>query len=168
MVQKRLLAVAKPETQAEIRRVLAKVSGEVAANAGTARDYSEAQRVVRALAKDNKLNEATLEEFAKNNQYEETVVSLSELCSVPMEVIDRLMEGERPDPVLILCKASGFGWATARAIMTARPGRKGTSTAGIDAAFANFDRLSPATAQRVVRFWQVGYGNGNDNTRSPH
>ena len=26
--------------------------------------------------------------------------------------------------------------------------------------FANFDRLSPATAQRVVRFWQVGYGAG--------
>jgi len=160
VVQKRLLAAAKPETQAEIRRVLAKVSSEVAATAGGARDYSEAQRVVRALAKAGSLDEAALESFAKDGKYEETVVALSELCAVPIEVIDRLMEGERADPVLILCKAFGFGWPTARAIVTARPGRKGTSSAGIDAAFANFDRLSPATAQRVVRFWQVGYGNG--------
>jgi uncharacterized protein (DUF2336 family) len=158
VVQKRLLAAAKPETQAEIRRVLAKVSREVAATAPAGRDYSKAQQIVRALAKAGKLDEAALEDFAKNEKCEETIVSLAELCSVPIEVIDRLMEGERPDPVLILCKAAGFGWPTARAIVAARPGRSGTSGAGIDAAFANFDRLSPGTAQRVVRFWQVGYG----------
>ena len=72
-----------------------------------------------------------------------------------VEVVDRLMSGDRPDPILILCKASGWGWPTARAIMTARPGTKGTSSQGLDAAFTNFERLSPATAQRVLRFWQV-------------
>jgi hypothetical protein len=28
------------------------------------------------------------------------------------------------------------------------------------AAFENFERLTPATAQRVVRFWQVRQGTG--------
>jgi hypothetical protein len=65
------------------------------------------------------------------------------------------MAGDRPDPILILCKAAGYGWTTARAIIMARPSIKGTSTSMLDAAFANFEKLSPSTAQRVVRFWQV-------------
>ena len=57
--------------------------------------------------------------------------------------------------MLILCKAAGYGWTTARAIIMARPSAKGTSNQALDAAFANFEKLSPSTAQRVVRFWQV-------------
>ena len=72
------------------------------------------------------------------------------------------MAGDRPDPILILCKAAGYGWTTARAIIMARPSAKGTSTPALDAAFANFEKLSPSTAQRVVRFWQVRQPEGWD------
>jgi uncharacterized protein (DUF2336 family) len=154
VVQRRLLASAKPETQAEIRRVLQKVSSEVGAKSAP-RDYREAQRIVFELHKAGKLDEAALVEFAKAGKYEETVASLAALCAVPIEVIDRLMGGDRPDPVLILAKARGFAWATARAVIMARPGGKGTSSQGLDTAYANFERLSPSTAQRVLRFWQV-------------
>jgi hypothetical protein len=34
-----------------------------------------------------------------------------------------------------------------------RPG--GRPNQGLDAAYANFERLSPATARRVLRFWQA-------------
>jgi hypothetical protein len=70
-------------------------------------------------------------------------------------VVDRLMSGARPDPVLILCKAAGFAWTTARAVMLARPGTQGKSGQTLEMAYFNFDRLSASTAQRVVRFWQV-------------
>ena len=154
VVQQRLFASAKPETQAEIRRVLAKVSNEVGARAAP-RDYSAAQRAVEALRREGKLDEAALVDFAKKAQYEETIAALASLCSVPVEVVDRLMGGDRPDPVLILCKSAGWGWPTVKAIIMARPGGQGTSSQGLDAAYANFDRLSPTTAQRVMRFWQV-------------
>jgi uncharacterized protein (DUF2336 family) len=154
VVQQRLFASAKPETQAEIRRVLAKISHEVAAKAAP-RDYTQAQRTVEALRQEGKLDEAALVDFAKKGQYEETIAALSALCSVPIEVVDRLMGGDRPDPVLILCKSVGWEWPTVRAVIMARPGGKGTSSQGLDNAYANFDRLSPATAQRVMRFWQV-------------
>ena len=65
------------------------------------------------------------------------------------------MAGDRPDPILILCKAAGFGWTTAKAIIMSRPSAKGTSNQAIESAFANFEKLSASTAQRVVRFWQV-------------
>jgi uncharacterized protein (DUF2336 family) len=99
-----------------------------------------------------------LTDFAKEGRVEETVVALAELTSVPVETVERLMAGDRPDPVLILCKAAGYGWQTVRSIILVRPGAKGTSTQALDAAHANFERLSPSTAQRVTRFWQVQPG----------
>lgn len=160
VVQRRLLAKAKPETATEIRRVLAKVSNEIGAKA-MPRDYTAAQRNVLALRQARGLGESELAELAKAEKFEETVVALALLCQVPLDVIDRLMSAERPDPVLILCKSAGFGWQTVRAIMLARPGRQGTSTQGLEEAYGNFERLSSSTAQRVVRFWQVR-PNGKD------
>ena len=154
VVQRRLLATAKPETQSEIRRVLAQISKEL--NTGAApRDYTSAQRTVLDLHRSGKLGETELVDFAKSKKYEETVATLSALCGVPIESVDRLTGGERPDPVLILCKAVGFGWPTVRAIIAAQPGNKSVSNQALDAAYSNFERLSPSTAQRVVRFWQV-------------
>lgn len=158
VVQKRLLASAKPDTQAEIRRVLAKVTDEVAAKAAP-RNYTAALATVRALHKENKLSEANVADYAKTSQYEETIASLATLCAVPVEVVDRLMSGERPDPVLILAKSAGFGWPTVREVVIARPGPQPSSQA-LDSAFENFEKLTPATAQRVVRFWQVRQGTG--------
>jgi len=154
LVQKRLLSKAKPETAAEIRRVLAKVSSEIGAKAAP-RDYTMAQRIIGAMRQAGLLNEEELASFAREQCFEETVSALSMLCGVPIDVVDRLMGGERADPVLILCRAAGFSWNTVRAIILSRPGKQGTSTQGLDEAQANFERLSASTAQRVVSFWQV-------------
>jgi len=154
VVQQRLLAAAKPETRAEIQRVLNKIARELDDSA-PARDYSTALRVVGALRQAGKLGEAELASFAKARQFEETVAALSLLCGVPIETADRLVAGDRPDPILILCKAASFGWMTVRAIILARPSAKGASNQALDLAFANFEKLSSTTAQRVVRFWQV-------------
>ena len=154
VVRQRLLASAKLETRAEIQRVLAKVSGEVATKSGP-RDYTAARATVETLRRQGKLNEGQLVDFAKSGHYEEMVAALAQLCSVPIEVVDRLLGGDRPDPVLILCKSVDWGWATAKAVITARPRTKGPSSHGLDNAFSNFQRLSPATAQRVMRFWQT-------------
>src|SRR5262245_5106076 len=97
--------------------------------------------------------EAEIRELAKAGRREETVAALAALCSVPVEVIERLMGGERTDPVLILCKAAGFTWSSVEAVLSLRP--KGTASLGLDAAAANFERLAPSTARRVLRFWQA-------------
>ncbi len=154
VVQKRLLASATPEVRAAICDVLVKVAKEVGARVGP-RDYRAAQRAVLALHRAGRMDEGTLANFCSEGKYEETVATLAALAKVPIEVADRLMAGDRPDPVLILCKAAGLSWATVKAVIMARPDATGTSTQGLDTAFANYGRLSASTAQRVVRFWQV-------------
>ena len=155
VVQRRLLAAAKPETQAEIRRVLAKVSGEVAASIHPKRNFSAAQETVRAAAASGTLDETMVAGFASAGRYEETVAALAALCDVPLDVIDKMMNGERPDPVLILCKSINFSWPTVRTVILVRPGSRGKSAPALDQASANFDKLSALTAQRVARFWQT-------------
>jgi uncharacterized protein (DUF2336 family) len=154
VVHQRLLAAASPELQAEIRRVLDKVSGEVGARVGP-RDYRAAQRVVLGLMQGGRVNEAVLAGFAGEHKYEETVVALAALSKVPIKIADRLMAGERPDPVLILCKAAGMGWPTVKSIIVSRSEGSGVGIQGLNAALANYERLSASTARRVVRFWQV-------------
>jgi uncharacterized protein (DUF2336 family) len=156
VVQQRLLAVAKPETQAEIRRVLADVSNAVSESARPARDFSEAQAQVERLRIGGTLNESELAKIAEAGRYEDVVAALASLSSVPIDVVDKLMSGDRPDPVLILCKACGFEWKTARALILLRPVASGKSGSALDHAAGNFERLSASTAQRVVRFWQNG------------
>ncbi len=154
IVRDRLLASATPDVKAEICHVLAKVAKEVGARVGP-RDYRAAQRVVLSLDRAGSLNETALAAFCGDGKYEETVVALATLAKVPINVADRLMGGDRPDPVLILCKAIGLIWPTVKAIITLRPDGKATSGQGLDTAFAHYGRLSASTAQRVVRFWQV-------------
>ena len=154
VVHRRLIASATPEVRAAICDVLAKVSQEVGARVGP-RDYRAAQRVVLNLGRAHRLDEAALATFCSEGKYEETVVALATLAKVPIKIADRLMSDERPDPVLILCKAANLSWPTVKAVIVARPDAGGTSSQGLDAAFANYGRLSASTAQRVVRFWQV-------------
>jgi uncharacterized protein (DUF2336 family) len=154
VVRKRLVASAPPDVKAEIRWVLDKISNEVGARVGP-RDYTAAQRAILGLHRAGGLNEATLASFAGDGKYEETVVGLAALAKVPVKVADRLMASDQPDPVLILCKAAGIHWPTAKAIIITRAGGKAPSSQSIDAALANFNKLSASTAQRVVRFWQV-------------
>jgi uncharacterized protein (DUF2336 family) len=157
VVHRRLIAAATPEVRAAICDVLAKVSEEVGARVGP-RDYRAAQRVVLNLDRAGRLDEAALVSFCNEGKFEETAVALATLAKVPIKIADRLMAGDRPDPVLILCKAAGLSWPAVKAIIMARPDGAGTSPQGLDAAFGNYGRLSASTAQRVVRFWQARQG----------
>jgi uncharacterized protein (DUF2336 family) len=157
VVHRRLIAAATPEVRAAICDVLAKVSKEVGDRVGP-RDYRAAQRVVLALDRASQLDENALTSFCNEGKFEEAVVALAALSKVPIKIADRLMGGDRPDPVLILCKAAGLSWPAVKAVISVRPDAAGISTQGLDAAFGNYGRLSASTAQRVVRFWQVRQG----------
>jgi len=153
-MQQRLLAAATPETKAALQRVLDKVSKELSRPVPV-RDFTTAQRTVLEQQQAGKLGEPELLAFAEQRRYEETVVTLSLLCGVPVDVTERLMSCDRPDPVLILCRAAGYNWPTVRAVIGAQAGVRGLSAQAIEDAFGNFEKLPVSTAQRVVRFWQV-------------
>jgi hypothetical protein len=107
------------------------------------------------LYREGRLNESELLGFAKAHQYEESVAALSALSGVGIATLDRLIAGDRHDPILILGKTIGLEWATVRALILLRLGpHRVAAPADIEAARLNFARLVPMTAERVVYFWR--------------
>ena len=105
------------------------------------------------------LNEMALLDFAKAFKYEESIAALSAMSGVKIATLDRLIAGDRYDPILIVSKTIGLEWATVRALILLRLGpNRVPSPADIEGARVNFARLMPSTAERVVTFWKIAAG----------
>jgi len=154
VVRQRLRAVAPPEAKSEIERTLRRISATVAGDIKSAREQGPAAELVRDMHQRGLLGERELAEFAKAGRFDEVVASLSVLCGAPIELIAQLMLGERTDPVMILCKAASFDWLTVRAIISGCRGQT-LSMLDLETIQAEYQKLSQATARRVLRFWQV-------------
>jgi uncharacterized protein (DUF2336 family) len=154
VVRRRLFQVVKPERQADIKQAMAVISAP--SEHQQRRDFLPAQRTVMKLHREGMLGEAALLNFARAFKYEEAVVALSAMTGVRIETLDRLISGDRFDPILIAGKTIDLEWATVRALIVLRLGPNRTAApADIESARVNYARLMPTTAQRVVAFWKT-------------
>jgi len=155
IIRRRLFEVVKPARQAAIKQAMSEISG-VPEPVESRRDFAPALRTILALRSAGELNEAALLGFAKAFKYEESIAALAAMSGVRIGTLDRLITGERYDPILIVGKVVGLEWATVRALILLRLGaHRVPSPTDIESARVNFARLMPSTAQRVVNFWQT-------------
>jgi uncharacterized protein (DUF2336 family) len=155
VIQRRLFDAVTPERQSAIKQAMSKIEG-TSENVENRRDFAPAQRTVLTLQREGHLNEGGLLNFAKAFKYEEAVATLSAMTGVKIATLDRLICGDRYDPILIAGKTIGLEWATVRALILLGAGpNRAPSPADIETARANFARLMRSTAQRVVDFWKT-------------
>jgi uncharacterized protein (DUF2336 family) len=154
-VRSRLLSRAPADLFEEIRSAVAAVSAGLNREMSKVRDFTAAKRFVALLYDKGELNEATLFEFAKQRQYEETVAALAKLSRTTIEVIRPLMQSLRDDGILIPCKAAELDWDTVQAVLDSRfaAGRMGPHE--LTKARDQFAKLTIQNARRLLRFWQV-------------
>jgi uncharacterized protein (DUF2336 family) len=117
--------------------------------------FAVAQAAVEALHDSGRLRDADVEGFAKAGNFEQTVVALALLCDLDVGVVERAMMHEQAETILVFAKAAGLSWASARAILLLRAGEAGLSAADLEQTLASFERLKPATAQELVRFYRL-------------
>lgn len=155
VIRRRLFDLAKPDRQAEIQRAISEIAPPPQ-KLEAKRDFVPAKRTILALHSTGELNEAALLGFAKSQRYEESVAALAAMSGLQIAALDRLVCGDRHDPILIVAKAIGLEWATVRALILLRLGpNRIPAPADIENARANFARLMPSTAERVVNFWKT-------------
>src|SRR6202140_4050439 len=155
IIRRRLFEVVKPTRQAAIKQAMSQISGgpEVVESR---RDFAPPQRTILALDGGGELNEAALLGFAKTHKYEESVAALAAMSGVKIATLDRLMTGDRHDPILIVGKAVGLEWAIVRALILLRLGpHRVPSPTDIESARVNFTPLMPSPAEGVFNFWQT-------------
>ena len=165
-VRSRLLALATPENQDEIRRVLGSISSEVVQEVTAPRDFNKALELVLAMQKENQLNEARLLEFANARRYEEMVAALAVLSAASIDIIKPVMKATMPDGLLIPCKSADLKWPTVSAILKNRFAHHAISEQELAHCKSTFIALSKATAQRTLRFWMVRNSAGQPSPRA--
>lgn len=155
IVRRRMFETAKPKQRVAINQAMLEISSAPRARL-VRRDFAPAQRLILALHQSGGLNEAALLNFAKEHKYEEAVAALSAMSGVRLMTVDQLILGDRYDPILLIARAIGLEWATARALIVLRLGPgKMPSPPDIEEARLNYERLSTTTAQRVLVFWRA-------------
>jgi uncharacterized protein (DUF2336 family) len=156
-VRSRLLSSASPETRQRLQSALAAVSTEEEDQAGFRHyhDFADAHARVLALHKTGELRESSIFHYAKMQQYADMIAGVSVLCGAPMELVENLLQSKHRETFLIPCKAAGLQWETVLMLMTHR--FNGATLSGDDhnTVRADYAKLSPAAAERVLRFWHV-------------
>jgi hypothetical protein len=152
----RLASIAPAELQEEIKRVLKTIATTARKDSPPTRDFSRAEAVVRRMKGLNELNDAAVTGFAVSKKFEEVAASLAiSNNSAPTNMMMRLLEGPRADLILIPCKSAGLSPAAVEAILCNRPLKHRIDEATLKLALTDYGKLSPETAERTVRFWQL-------------
>jgi uncharacterized protein (DUF2336 family) len=153
-VRARLLATMSPEAVQEVELTLKKITDDICP-ATRVRDYSTALHLVNLMKRDHALGEKEILDFARTNRFEEVAAALSVCSAAPVELVGRLLEGNRIEALLIPCKAAGLSWPVAKGVMSLHPLHGRTSEESFADIRRDFLRLSAQAAQRILRFWQV-------------
>jgi uncharacterized protein (DUF2336 family) len=151
-VRARLLAIAPPAVQEEIKRVLNEIARKAPA---PGRSFGVAEELVKLMKGLNELDDAAVYNFAESKKFDEVTVAIAVLNEMPIEMVARLMEGPRADLLLIPCRSARLNWPTVESILRNRPVMPAINEQTLEVAERDYRKLSMETAQRTVRFWQL-------------
>ena len=120
--------------------------------------YARAERDYRYLFKDHRLSETNVHAPATDQHFEKTAIALSMLGLLPIDIVERALLDKGTDMILILAKAAGCSWTTAKAMLTMHTAGRSLSTLDIENAFKSYELLRRETARRVVKFYERRFG----------
>jgi Uncharacterised protein conserved in bacteria (DUF2336) len=111
--------------------------------------------MVQSLCAAGELSDATVRSMAENAKIEEAVVALAQLCDVPDGIVEQAFIEHQTETILVLAKAAGLSWLTARALLTLHDKRQGSPSLRTDKSMASFERLNFNTARRIIDFYRT-------------
>ena len=154
-VRARLEAL-KPRQAEQIRAAVAAAGERIQrmARAGSG-GYREARDEVEELYAQGRLDEAIILGFARAKDFDRTAVALSRICDVSSGVVERALVLKRVEQVIVLAKAAGFSWETARALLLLKAGRADFAPADLEQYCTSFTRLQTKTANTALQFYRL-------------
>ncbi len=117
-------------------------------------DIETASQEIEAMVKQGALDEAALARFGDTGDVARAVCALAVLARLSPAAAQHVLTGADRDGVLVVGRALGFGWPTVKALFGLRPASDRAPHV-LTRARANYDALTPQTAQRVLQFMRV-------------
>ena len=100
------------------------------------------------------ISEASVHGPAHAQDFEKTVVALSRLGVFSVDLVERALLDEGEDMVLLLAKAAGCSWTTARELLLMYAANRSLKADDITLAFERYRKLSQQTARNIVAFYE--------------
>jgi hypothetical protein len=116
--------------------------------------YAAAYSRVRSLYETNELNESRLTEFANSAQFDETVIALSLMSDLHINLVEHAFISERSEQLIVLAKANEMSWETTKSILMLQNTVHGLASER-DMAFEIFKRLKVKTARKAIGFYRL-------------
>lgn len=105
---------------------------------------------VLKMFEEGELDEISLLQFARSQEYVQMIIGLSAMCSVEYRDMEQICRGLKTEDLLIPCRAGGVSWNTFRAIVAATPSGAALGEQRIADLKKDYARLAPSTAQRIL------------------
>jgi len=148
-VRERMLANATPEMQKRISHVLSAISSQVARSAAPGGVQSRGGAMLR---QDPARLKNRISQSVESRDVEELIDALAIHCEVPVKAIKDIVQQGSDEGMLILGRASGMSWQELQGVLSVIMPEKTKNPALAKALLDRFIKLTPANAQRAVRF----------------
>ena len=159
LVRSKLIAE-KQHDRREIDHAVATVADDIRnAAAANATNYDKARAAVKLKFDSGELDDAAVRLFAENRMFEETIVALTYLCNVAVDVVEQAMIQDQFDMILVLAKAAKLSWATTKILLSFPVRQRRIASGEIEQCLASFERLNLATAQHIIEFYRLRHTN---------
>ena len=147
------LEAANPQAAAAIRDTVDDVATAMQHDARKAsHEYITAARDANHRFNAHTITEANVHAPAHAQEFERTVVALSKFGRFPVDMVERALLDEGADMILILAKAAGCSWTTARELLVMYHAKRNFTPDDLTRAFERYKKLSEDTARNIVKF----------------
>jgi uncharacterized protein (DUF2336 family) len=149
------LEAANPQAVAAIRDTIDDVATAMQREVRkTSRAHAAAVREAKRRFNVRPITEARVHGPAHAQDFEKTVVALARLGVFSVDLVERALLDEGEDMVLLLAKAAGCSWTTARELLLMYVANRSLRPDDITRAFERYRKLSHETARNIVAFYE--------------
>jgi uncharacterized protein (DUF2336 family) len=116
------------------------------------REHADALRKAERRFRAQPVTDAHVHAPAAAQDFDKTAVSLAKLGGFPIDLVERALVDSGEDMLLILAKAAGCSWTTARELLQMQTAGRGLTAEELRLSSERYKRLQPETARNILRF----------------
>jgi uncharacterized protein (DUF2336 family) len=145
---------ANPQAADVIRETIDDVATRVQQEAREAsRRYAAALRDANRLFNAQPFTESNIHAHAHAQDFERTVIALVKLGPFPVDLVERALLDKGEDMILILAKAAGCSWTTAKELLQMHIAERNMQPDNLARFFDRYKKLPRETARNIVNFY---------------
>lgn len=142
-----------PEGAADVRGAIDEVATDIQHEVREAsRRHANAERDATRCANVKPFTEANVHAPASKQEFARTAIALSKLCKFPVDAVERALLDKGEDMILVLAKAAGCSWTTARELLLMHVAERNLQAADLERSFERYKKLNRDVARQVISF----------------